>query len=66
MTSSDSALLYVICCPVDSYFKGGFKALNLLADPQYTRAWPGGVGDKKMGSNYGPTVHIMVIIFLIV
>lgn len=58
VTSSDSALLYVICCPVDSYFKGGFKALNLLADPQYTRAWPGGCGDRKMGSNYAPTVHV--------
>lgn len=29
-----------------------------MADPQYTRAWPGGVGDRKMGSNYAPTIHV--------
>lgn len=29
-----------------------------MADPSYTRAWPGGVGDRKMGSNYAPTVDI--------
>lgn len=22
------------------------------------RAWPGGVGDRKMGSNYAPTIHV--------
>lgn len=30
----------------------------MLADPRYTRAWPGGVGDRKMGSNYAPTIHV--------
>lgn len=25
------------------------------------RAWPGGVGDRKMGSNYGPTIQIQKI-----
>jgi len=32
--------------------------ISLLADPRYVRAWPGGVGDRKMGSNYAPTIHI--------
>ncbi|XP_063705410.1 branched-chain-amino-acid aminotransferase [Culicoides brevitarsis] len=63
VASSDSALLYTILSPVGSYFdqKKGADADNgvsLLADPQYTRAWPGGVGDRKMGSNYAPTIHV--------
>lgn len=29
-----------------------------MADPQYVRAWPGGCGAMKMGSNYAPTIHI--------
>lgn len=29
-----------------------------MADPRYTRAWPGGVGDRKMGSNYAPTIQV--------
>lgn len=60
MASSDSALLYTILSPVGGYFDKGekCKAVSLLADPQYTRAWPGGVGDRKMGSNYAPTIHV--------
>lgn len=60
MTASESALLFAICSPVNSYFKEGFKPLSLLADPKYTRSWPGGCGDKKMGSNYAPTVQVQV------
>ncbi|KAJ6600163.1 Branched-chain-amino-acid aminotransferase, partial [Pseudolycoriella hygida] len=41
------------------YFKADTDgAISLLADPRYTRAWPGGVGDRKMGSNYAPTIHV--------
>lgn len=29
-----------------------------MADPAYTRSWPGGCGDRKMGSNYGPTIRV--------
>ena len=29
----------------------------MLADPQYVRAWPGGSGYVKMGSNYAPTLY---------
>lgn len=53
VASSESALLYTILSPVGSYFKqskGESGAVSLLADPRYTRAWPGGVGDRKMGS----------------
>ncbi|CAK9804405.1 Branched-chain-amino-acid aminotransferase, cytosolic [Anthophora plagiata] len=60
VASSESALLYIILSPVGSYFKKKEQAtgLSLLADPQYTRAWPGGCGNYKVGSNYGPTVYV--------
>lgn len=50
--------MYTILSPVGSYFDSKTAAVSLLADPQYTRAWPGGVGDRKMGSNYAPTIHV--------
>ncbi|RZF33585.1 hypothetical protein LSTR_LSTR007708 [Laodelphax striatellus] len=56
--ASESALLYVILSPVASYFGPSFKPVSLMADPQFIRAWPGGCGDRKMGSNYAPTIHI--------
>ncbi|XP_043259496.1 branched-chain-amino-acid aminotransferase, cytosolic isoform X1 [Colletes gigas] len=60
VTSSESALLYVILSPVGSYFKqtGEHVGVSLLADPRYTRAWPGGCGNYKVGSNYGPTIYV--------
>ncbi|CAG0918544.1 unnamed protein product [Notodromas monacha] len=57
VTKSSSALLYVLLCPVGPYFSTGLRA-NLLADPKFVRSWPGGCGDKKMGSNYAPTIDI--------
>ena len=38
------------------YYATGFTPITLLADPQYVRAWPGGVGATKCGGNYGPTI----------
>lgn len=62
VATSDSALLYTILSPVGSYFKKDLtkssEGVSLLADPSHTRAWKGGVGDRKMGSNYGPTIQI--------
>lgn len=58
VAASESAMLYVILCPVGSYFDSKAKAVSLLADPAYTRAWPGGCGDRKIGSNYGPTIYV--------
>ncbi|XP_049977187.1 branched-chain-amino-acid aminotransferase, mitochondrial isoform X2 [Alexandromys fortis] len=53
------ALLYVILCPVSSYFPGdSMTPVSLLADPTFIRAWMGGVGDYKVGGNYGPTVAL--------
>ncbi|XP_031838873.1 branched chain amino acid transaminase isoform X2 [Nomia melanderi] len=60
VASSESALLYIILSPVGSYFKKTDEnvGISLLADPQYTRAWPGGCGSYKVGSNYGPTIYV--------
>jgi branched-chain amino acid aminotransferase len=32
--------------------------VTLLADNKYIRAFPGGVGNFKVGSNYGPTIYV--------
>lgn len=57
--ASLQALLFVILCPVGSYFPGDALApVSLLADPRFIRAWPGGPGDCKLGGNYGPTVLV--------
>lgn len=58
VAQSESALLYTILCPVGNYFSSGSDAVSLLADPTYARAWPGGCGDRKVGSNYGPTIRV--------
>ncbi|XP_038639318.1 branched-chain-amino-acid aminotransferase, mitochondrial isoform X2 [Scyliorhinus canicula] len=53
------ALLFVIISPVGPYFAtGSFSPISLLADPKFVRAWKGGVGDCKMGGNYGPTIYV--------
>ncbi|XP_077171721.1 branched-chain-amino-acid aminotransferase, mitochondrial isoform X2 [Paroedura picta] len=53
------ALLYVILGPVGPYFTtGSFSPVSLLADPRFVRAWIGGVGDCKVGGNYGPTIYV--------
>ncbi|POS84686.1 branched-chain-amino-acid aminotransferase [Erysiphe pulchra] len=50
------ALLYVIASPVGPYYPTGFKAISLEATDYAVRAWPGGVGDKKLGANYAPCI----------
>lgn len=51
-----NALLFVIACPVGPYYPTGFKAISLEATDYAVRAWPGGVGDRKLGANYAPCV----------
>ena len=58
------AELFVILSPVGPYFSSGVKPVNLLADPNFVRAWPGGSGYSKMGSNYAPTLYIGVRIII--
>ncbi|KAK6465348.1 branched-chain amino acid transaminase [Scheffersomyces coipomensis] len=52
----DRALLFVIASPVGPYYGTGFKPVSLEATDYAVRAWPGGVGDKKLGANYAPCV----------
>ena len=62
---SSDILLFVICSPVGPYYKTGvrvrvamlhltmqFKPVSLLASTEHVRAWPGGTGGYKLGSNY--------------
>lgn len=58
VASSRKSLLYVLLSPVGPYFKTGFKPVTLYADPDFVRAWPGGAGHAKLGSNYAPTIMI--------
>lgn len=51
-----SALLYLIASPVGPYYPTGFKAVSLEATDYAVRAWPGGVGDSKIGANYAPCI----------
>lgn len=50
------AKLLVMCSPVGPYFAQGFKAIQLLADSRFVRAWPGSTGEVKCGGNYGGTI----------
>lgn len=52
----DRALLFVIALPVGPYYGTGFKPVALEATDYAVRAWPGGVGDKKLGANYAPCI----------
>jgi len=51
-----SALLYMIASPVGPYYPIGFKAVSLEATDYAVRAWPGGVGNMKLGANYAPCI----------
>ncbi|KAL5006598.1 hypothetical protein ScPMuIL_015404 [Solemya velum] len=59
VAESHKAVLFVLSCPVGPYFPTGMKPVSLLADPKYVRAWPGGTGWTKMGSNYAPTISVL-------
>ena len=58
VNATKAAKLYVITCPTGPYYPTGFKAVSLLAESKYIRAFPGGVGNFKVGSNYGPTIYV--------
>jgi branched-chain amino acid aminotransferase len=56
VSAPQSALLFVIASPVGLYYPTGLKAVALEATDYAVRAWPGGVGDKKLGANYAPCI----------
>jgi branched-chain amino acid aminotransferase len=49
--------LYTILSPVGPYYPKGFKPVSVDCYTDYVRAWYKGSGDKKLGSNYGPTIR---------
>jgi len=57
---SGSAKYFVIASPVGPYYPEGWKAVKLMADESYSRAWPGGTGAYKLGANYAPTIRPQV------
>lgn len=52
----DEILLFCITSPVGPYYKTNFEPVQLTAECDSVRAWPGGTGDAKVGGNYGPTI----------
>jgi len=54
---SNKSLLFVIASPVGPYYRTGFSAVSLYATKDFVRAWPGGTGDAKIGSNYAPGIR---------
>ena len=42
INASNEVELFVILSPCGPYFSTGIKPVNLMADPNYVRAWPGG------------------------
>ncbi|CAO1637762.1 unnamed protein product [Parajaminaea phylloscopi] len=56
VNQTSDALLFVITSPVGPYYRTGFKPVSLEADPSKVRAWPGGVGQYKLGANYAPGI----------
>lgn len=43
------AKLFVLTGPVGAYYPTGFQPISLFADSTHIRAYPGGVGQYKMG-----------------
>lgn len=50
------AMIFVVLTPVGPYFPSGLKPIKLYVETENVRAFPGGVGDKKIGGNYAPTI----------
>ena len=54
--ATEAVKLYAILSPVGPYYPDGFKPIKLFADTHHVRACPGGVGNAKLGANYGPSI----------
>lgn len=59
VAKATQSTLSVVMSPVGPYFPSGLRPISLFVDEQYTRAWPGGTGDCKVGGNYAPTIQPM-------
>ncbi len=56
LATSHMSKLFVILSPVGPYYPTGFKPVKLWSDEVNVRAWPGGTGGNKLGSNYAGTI----------
>lgn len=54
--SASKVKLFTIISPVGPYYPKGFKPVSVHCYTDFVRAWHKGSGDKKLGSNYGPTI----------
>ncbi|RHW74091.1 branched-chain amino acid aminotransferase [Trypanosoma brucei equiperdum] len=50
--AGSAAKLFVIASPVGPYYPSGMKPVRLHVEEERRRAWPGGVGNVKLGANY--------------
>ncbi|KAL3698906.1 hypothetical protein R1sor_012982 [Riccia sorocarpa] len=50
------AMIFCVLCPVGPYYPTGLKPVRLFVDRKNVRAFPGGIGDTKVGGNYAPTI----------
>lgn len=50
------AMLFVVLSPVGPYFPSGLKPIKLYVETENVRAFPGGVGNSKIGANYAITI----------
>ena len=48
-------MLWVMAAPMGPYIGVG-RPLSLFAATDTVRAWPGGTGEHKIATNYGPTL----------
>nr|CCD14755.1 unnamed protein product [Trypanosoma congolense IL3000] len=54
-SASTAAKLFVIASPVGPYYGPVMKPVRLYVEERRHRAWPGGIGNVKLGANYaGP------------
>ncbi|KAL6780750.1 hypothetical protein ACKKBF_B11900 [Auxenochlorella protothecoides x Auxenochlorella symbiontica] len=56
VSRSTRTTLGIIMSPVGPYFPSGLTPIPIFVDEVHRRAWPGGVGDSKVGGNYAPTI----------
>ncbi len=56
LSPTREAMLFVVLSPAGPYFPSGLKPIKLFVETEVVRAYPGGIGDKKVGGNYAPTM----------
>jgi len=56
--ASDKSKIFVVLSPCGPYFAEGFKPLKIYAENKYVRAFYGGSGHFKLGSNYAPSIMV--------